>query len=381
MTPGDASCGRRPGTRRARRGLTSGIAPGAPRRQAPVPGSTWSGAGSAAAPPLAGRRSRRGPRPAPLRPRAVHGRPPVAGAQAARAAGVRQARRAQLVGDPEDPLVVGPAGRAAGRPDELRLARQLGDLPERGRHALAVEGHQLVGRWQACRRLPRRARPPAGGGSAPLRPSACRAGPPGRPAPRRPGRGPGRPRPTRRSAAAPPGGVDGRPERRTTAPGGASAAARASRSARRAHAGARTRRSRRPPRSGRSPDRPGDGRRSGAGSSGTVASGPAEDRGRRRSSGRRPRGRARAPRAAAWAPRPPPASRPARRRCPGPEATEGTRSEPPRFVGPQRDRRRNRATSAARTLGRAARGRTRARVRQPRAIRPRARSVPLPRRP
>ena len=63
---------------------------------------------------------------------------------------MRQPRRAQLVGDAEDPPVVGPAGRAAGRPDELRLARQLGDLPERGRHALTVEGHQLVGRWHAA---------------------------------------------------------------------------------------------------------------------------------------------------------------------------------------------------------------------------------------
>jgi hypothetical protein len=52
-----------------------------------------------------------------------------------------------------------------------------------------------------------------------------------------------------------------------------------SRSLRRAHAGARTRRSRRPTRSGRLPARPGDGPRSGAGSSGTVANGPVEDRG------------------------------------------------------------------------------------------------------
>ena len=56
---------------------------------------------------------------------ARQGRPPIARAQAARAAGMRKPRRSNLVCDPEDALIVSATRLAAGRPDQFRGARGL----------------------------------------------------------------------------------------------------------------------------------------------------------------------------------------------------------------------------------------------------------------
>ena len=94
-----------------------------------------------------GRRGSRGTATPTLCRRVAHRRPPIAGAQTARAASMGQARCAQFVGDPEDPLVVGATGGAARRPDQLGFARDRGESPERRGHTLPVEGGDLV-RWR-----------------------------------------------------------------------------------------------------------------------------------------------------------------------------------------------------------------------------------------
>ena len=126
----------------------------------------------------------RGPGGAPaaaLRWRKLHGRPPVTGAQPARAARVGQARGPQLIDDLEHLLVVGAARRTARRPNELHVAGDRGDLPERRCRWHPGGARRSRPTAAACCRPPRRARQPADGGGARRPPNACRAGPPGRP--------------------------------------------------------------------------------------------------------------------------------------------------------------------------------------------------------
>ena len=165
--------------------------------------------------------------PPPRRHRVPKRGPPIAGAETTGAAGVGQARRAQLIGDQEDSTVVRATGGAARCSHQLRLSRKRRERPEGRGHALAVEGDDRRPRAAVCRRPPRRARRPAAGGAAPRRPSAC---PAGRPAPhdrRRPGRGSARPGRSPPSGGRPPGAAGARPARRQAGRAGAIGPARA----------------------------------------------------------------------------------------------------------------------------------------------------------
>ena len=143
-------------------------------------------------PRLGGRRAddRTSPSLALLR-RLAHGRPPVARTQAPGTVGMGQARRPELVRDLEDALVVGPAGGAAGRPDELRFAGHGRQAAQGGCDGLAIEGRRSRPAAASCCRPPRTGPRPGGGGCGRRPPSACPGGPPEPPGPRRSGRGPG----------------------------------------------------------------------------------------------------------------------------------------------------------------------------------------------
>jgi hypothetical protein len=60
-----------------------------------------------------------------------------------------KARRAQLVGDPEDPLVVDATRLTARRSDKLRFARHRRERSERRRDALPVQRDDLIRRLEA----------------------------------------------------------------------------------------------------------------------------------------------------------------------------------------------------------------------------------------
>ena len=243
------------------------------------------------------------------------------------------ARRAQLVGDPEDPVVVDATRLAARRSDELCFARHRGERPERRRHALPVQGDDLIRRWRAatglleecgglatpdpCHLVP--ALGPSGGSDGALRGVEIQVprGSDGLDRQRRDRRPP--PELGRRAA---------QPAR-----DGASGVVRGSRPAVRSRAGVPLRRPRPLPRSGRSHGRLSAGRRSGGGSSGRAVCGQGADRAPRRSSGRQREKPALVQGPRPGATQPPSESRRSRRSLPDPEDAEGTRSGPPRFVG------------------------------------------------
>ncbi len=81
------------------------------------------------------------------------GGPPIACAQPPRAAGMRKPRRSSLVCDPEDALVVSATRLAAGRPDQLRGAGDLRELPKGRDDAFPVQGDDLIGGRRVATRL------------------------------------------------------------------------------------------------------------------------------------------------------------------------------------------------------------------------------------